>query len=55
MQRRQFITLVGSTVMAWPLSARAQQSAMPVMDYLSAYAPEHLGFILKCYMRAGRT
>ena len=52
MRRREFIAL-GSGAVAWSLSARAQQPAMPVVGWLSSIASDPFGMSLFSAFRAG--
>jgi hypothetical protein len=53
-RRREVTTLLGGAAVTWPLAARAQQPALPVIGFMSSRSPEDSAHLLEAFHRGLR-
>ena len=51
MRRREFITLLGGAAVTWPLVARAEQPAMPMIGYFSGRSSDYEELLLSSFRK----
>jgi putative tryptophan/tyrosine transport system substrate-binding protein len=50
LRRREFIKVIGASTAAWPLAARAQQPALPVIGFLSSLASSDFNLVAPAFL-----